>query len=304
MKKKILAILLCAAMFIIPAYAAMGAVHGYAQLHSGSVTMPYQQGYDYASAYTYSEEYRTTAAKVKNIFALANAVDYNTGDIYKTANKTDHYVLNTSVSTDDVIRNWNLSTLTIISKGVARTRYTDDTTSQHTFNGTKGEIGGDNLRSGNTTSAPAKAEPIIPMGYGKGDRLAAVAQSAFNLDLCNFQYISDGELCALGENGTENLSGQELAMSMLLGDIYISAQEGDKLPLGYFYHGNTVYTVTEQRDGTVKLTEYTILTDALAQVETTVTETGSLNLPLYQTVAERTGSADRALLDAVYEQVD
>lgn len=154
------------------------------------------------------------------------------------------------------------------------------------------------------TAPPETTAPDVPMGYGKADRLAAVAQSVFDLDLCNFQYISDGELCALGENGTENLSGQELAMSMLLGDIYISAQAGEKLPLGYFYHGNTVYTVTEQRDGTVKLTEYTILTDALAQVETNVNETGSLDLPLYQTVAERTGSADRALLDAVYEQVD
>lgn len=303
MKKKILAILLCTAMFIIPAYAAMGAVHGYAQLDAGNVMLPYQQGYDWVKAYTYSEEYQTVASNVKNIFAQANVVDRDSGDTYETAYKTEHYVLSTSALTDQVIRNWNLSTLRVKSMGTARTRYINDTTSQRSFNGTVGEIGGENLKSTSTISTSANEE-TTPMGYGKGDRLAAVAQDVFNLDLSNFQYISCGELCAIGEKGTENLSGRDLAMSWLFGDILISTQKGEKIPLGYFYRGNTVYTVTEQRDGTVKLMEYTILTDALAQVEANSSELGSLDLQLYQTVAERTGSADRALLDAVYEQVD
>ena len=137
------------------------------------------------------------------------------------------------------------------------------------------------------TAPPETTEPDVPLGYGKGDLLAAVAQDAFDRDLSGYQYISDGELCDLGSYGTDALFGRDLAMVWLLGDIYIGTHEGEKCPLGYFYQDDTVCTVVERPDGDVALTEYLLFPDAEQE-------------PFYQVVSEQIGTADRALLDAVY----
>lgn len=137
------------------------------------------------------------------------------------------------------------------------------------------------------TAPPETTAPDVPMGFGKGDLLAAVAQGVFGVDLSGYPYLSDGELCDLGEKGTEALSGRDLALSWLYGDILASAQEGEKVPLGYFCQADTVCTVVERPDGDVALTEYLLFPDAEQE-------------PFYQVASEQVGTADRALLDAVY----
>ncbi len=133
------------------------------------------------------------------------------------------------------------------------------------------------------TAPPETTAPDVPMGYGKADLLAAVAQDAFDRDLIGYQYISCGELCDLGPE----LTGWARAANWLLGDINIATQKGEKLPLGYFYQDDTVCTVVERPDGDVALTEYLLFPDAEQE-------------PFYQVVSEQIGTADRALLDAVY----
>ena len=111
------------------------------------------------------------------------------------------------------------------------------------------------------TAPPETTAPDVPMGYGKADLLAAVAQDAFDRDLIGYQYISCGELCDLGPE----LTGWARAANWLLGDINIATQKGEKIPLGYFL----LFPDAEQE-------------------------------PFYQVVSEQIGTADRALLDAVY----
>ena len=301
MFKKMIALMLCLCVCAVPAFAAMGRVGSAAALQSRSLTFPYGQGCDYTAAWASAEELSVSKSYVKNIFAQAKAVDKNTGSIYKTKSSTQHYVSSTSILTDEVERNWNLSQIAVQAQGLARTRYTDESVSESTSRGTVAYIGGENLRS---VSGAAENQSIRTsesdnwIGYGQGNEMVGVIQSVFGYDLSNYAYLSHGELW---DKGRGEVEPEFKALFGLVTDLFVNAQEGEKLPLGYLYRGNTVYTVVEQADGSLNLTRYQLNPSADAQMNSAETLMGEADIPHYCVVEVENAVVSRNVLDALYE---
>lgn len=300
MIKKIVVTLLCLSICVVPAFAAFGRVACAAAMQTRSVTLPYQQGCDYAAAWAQAAEQSVAAKYVKNIFAQAKAVDLNSGSIYKTKSTTAHNVLKTSALTDEVERNWNLSEIAVKAQGLARTRYTDDSVDEKTNSGTVAYIGGDNLRNSAVTAESQTVsgkESSNWIGYGKGNAMRSVIQAVFDKDLSEYTYISHGELWDMGRG---EVPLELKALFSLAADLFVSAQEGEKIPLGYLYQGNTAYTVVEQPDGSLKLTEYALSTPTATQTAAAENLIGELDATLYREVKNQAAVPSRTVIDTLY----
>lgn len=304
MKKRfgtlVLALVLAFAL-AVPAFAAYGRVACAAAMQTRSVTLPYLQGCDYAAAWAQAAEQSVAARYVQNILAQAKAVDFNSGAIYKNRSITSHNVLKTSVLTDEVERNWNLSEIAVQAQGLARTRYMDNTVDEKSNKGTVAYIGGDNLRNGSRAEESQNASVKASndwLGEGKGDVMRDVIQTVFGKDLRAYMYISEGELWDIGSG---EVPPEWKALIDLARDIFVDAQEGEKLPLGYLYRGNTAYTVVEQPDGSLQLTEYQLHSPATAQAAADADLIGELDETLYNVVKVENGTASRAVIDMLYQ---
>ena len=131
-------------------------------------------------------------------------------------------------------------------------------------------------------------------GIGKGTAMAAVIDTVFGYDLREYAYVSYVELWT-----DEAIPEEHAWLQCILRDIFIEIEEGQFMPMGFLYKDDTAYTVVEQPDGTLSLTQYSLLPETNA-----VTAQGnesSSDIPEYQVVDTQVKRADRALIDSMYQ---
>lgn len=146
-------------------------------------------------------------------------------------------------------------------------------------------------------SAPAKASNHW-LGEGKGDAMRGVIQRVFGKDLSEYTYICEGELWDMG--GRVEVPSEYKALLSLAADLFVSAQEGEKIPLGYLCQGNTAYTVVEQPDGSLKLTEYALSAPTAEQTASAEDLIGQPDISLYRVVESTSAAAPRDVVDTLY----
>ena len=159
-------------------------------------------------------------------------------------------------------------------------------------------IGGRNLSRAvavESTVIPASNEPDT-FGNGKGDKMAAVIQTMFGHDLSDYQYISFSELWE-----TEDLSGDLEKIKEILMDRYIGIKVGEFIPMGFLYKDSTAYTVVEQSDGSVVLSEYKLLDENDASIAAAQSEECEAETSVYLLVGTEKQAVDRALMDSLYQ---
>lgn len=136
------------------------------------------------------------------------------------------------------------------------------------------------------STAPAEeTENGMRLGLGKGDAMIAVIDTVFGYDLSGYQYISAAELWT-----NEPLPSDQQPMQDIWTDWYMSAKEGERMPLGYLYQGDTAYTAVKQPGNGLKLIKY---------------ETDPNPAPedlRYCVVETKTVTASRDVLDTLYSQ--
>ena len=120
-----------------------------------------------------------------------------------------------------------------------------------------------------------------------------VIRSVFGYDLTGWKYLSAGEL----EKREFPLSSEEAALLRIYADYFIAAKEGDHLPLGFLYQGDTAFSAVEQPDGSLCLLEYSLhLDQAPADLRNV-----DADLPLYTTVSNLSAVTSQELVAALYQ---
>ena len=137
-------------------------------------------------------------------------------------------------------------------------------------------VGGEPAETGKKGSAVSYAEQDgiqaggVTLGLDKGQAMAALIETVFGYDLRSYAYVSFAELWN-GEPSTEALR----AIRGILTDTCAGMEAGERMPVGYLYQGQAVYTVVEQPDGSLKLTNYELQPAYSA---------GGLGKPSFQTI--------------------
>ena len=120
-------------------------------------------------------------------------------------------------------------------------------------------VGGEPAETGKKGSAVSYAEQDgiqaggVTLGLDKGQAMAALIETVFGYDLRSYAYVSFAELWN-GEPSTEALR----AIRGILTDTCAGMEAGERMPVGYLYQGQAVYTIVEQPAGSLKLTNYEI----------------------------------------------
>lgn len=233
-----------------------------------------------------------TAGETMNIYVRAYVVDPDSGYTYATRQSTEHYKTRTSATTDEVRRGWLQEELPVMSLGLARARYTNNKVSEDTGGGQRGTIGGEYLRSTNSADFNVSNNGIT-LGAEKGENMISVIYNVFGYDLSSYNYVSFAELWS-----NNQLTNTTQSIRKILTDACVEIESGERMPLGFLYKGNDVYTVVEQADSSLKLTKYEMLLPAVAQ-RTNIEEIESL--PDYQIVDTEVNTAAENVVLSLYE---
>lgn len=134
------------------------------------------------------------------------------------------------------------------------------------------------------------------LGFGKGDKMAAVIQTMFGYDLSDYQYISFSEMW-----DAESLPSDQEKIKEILMDCYTGIGAGEFIPMGFLYKDNLAYTVVEQPDGSVILSEYELLDENDTSMATVQSEEHETGTPTYQLVNEEQKPVDRTVMDSLYQ---
>ncbi len=252
---------------------------------------------DYYDAYSVATVSGRPANQVKTIYAQVDISNATSGVVYATNQSTEQNKVETRTSAR-ATRGWNQSKISVVARGIARARYTNNNVSHANKSGLTTTIGGRNLSRAvaeESTVIPASNEPDT-FGNGKGDKMAAVIQTMFGHDLSDYQYISFSELWE-----TEDLSGDLEKIKEILMDRYIGIKVGEFIPMGFLYKDSTAYTVVEQSDGSVVLSEYKLLDENDASVAAAQSEECEAETSVYLLVGTEKQAVDRALMDSLYQ---
>lgn len=294
MLKKVIATVLCLCVCVVPAFAAMGKV--YCDIMPGGGNSLEGQ-YDYAKTKTTARENSLSdKSKVMNIFAKAWMIDYKTGVAYGTQSTTSHYVLKTSATSGQVTNKWSNPAKVYIGKGQARTRYTDNTVDEHNRTGHQYTLGGQNAKA--ISVEPASNDIATGFGSGKGDAMVTLIREVYGYDLSDYTYVP---ACTLDTDLVQGAGAVMKALADINFDVETALQDGDHTPFGYLYQGNIAYTVVEQPDGTLNLTQYQLISPATVELNSTQELMGKADVPLYRLVEVEAASASRSVIDMFYE---
>lgn len=126
-------------------------------------------------------------------------------------------------------------------------------------------------------------------GEGKGDNLVSLAAKVFHRNLRNYQYVGFETLWR------DPTPEEQIALKDLLIDEFVAVQAGDYLPLGYLYQGTEAYTIVEQTDGSLTLTQY-----ALTPVEEWKQLDNPADVPLYREVSSENQMVPASVAKSLY----
>ncbi len=133
-----------------------------------------------------------------------------------------------------------------------------------------------------------KEDPFV-LGKDKGDNLISLAARVFGKDLRGYQYICFDNLW------TPSVPDNLLALRDLLIDTQTSLTIGERSPLGYLYQGTEAYTIVEQPDGSLTLTQY-----ALTPVEEWKQLDNLADIPLYREVSSENQMVPTSVAKSLY----
>lgn len=296
MLKKMVSIALCAIMCVTVAFAAdvtdsIGKVKATVGPLTGSVTVkPY---FSWIQAVSVANETVRSKSQVANLYSKATITDSKSGKLYKTADGTGHYTQDYRVVTPQFQAYWNQPAVTVNLTAYAKARYTNNCISQHSSLPLQATLGGEDYNGYRTYKQPVITEGTT-FGIGKKAAMTSVIDNTFGYNLSDFNYVSYAELWT-----DEAIPEEHEWLQCILRDIFVEIEEGQFMPMGFLYKDDTAYTVVEQPDGTLSLTQYSLLPETNA-----VTAQGnesSSNIPEYQVVDTQAKRTDRALIDSMYQ---
>lgn len=289
MLKKAVMLLLCLSLCTVTAFAAYGSVM--CDLQNESSTIPRvngQGGFDRFRCKTTAREQRVSSTYVKNIYAKAT-VQGEYGEVYTTAQQTNHNTKTAAALTDYAQRMWSASEVKVQGVGLARTRYNDDSVSQDTSATQFVSLGGRTTYSAKTEPS---AEAKMTLGENKRNNMISVMQSAFGIDLTEYQFVSFGDLW---DNAAETTYPALRAIAI---DRYVEVEQGQRLPLGFLYQGTTAYTVVEQPNGSLEMIKYELLrTDQVQAGEDRVAEQDDMQ---YKVLETENKMAPQSVVETLY----
>ena len=292
MLKKVIATVLCLSICVVPAFAAMGKVLCDIIPGKGSTS-----SYEYARTQTTAIENKLSdKSKVMNIFAKAWLIDEQNGQACGVQSTTSHYVLKTSATSGQVTNSWSNPEKVYTGMGQARTRYTDNSTDEHNRTGHQYTLGGQNAKA--LSVELASTDAATGFGSGKGDAMIALIYEVYGYDLSDYTYVP---ACTLDTDLVQDADAAVKAIADINFDVETALQDGDHTPFGYLYQGNVAYTVVEQPDGSLKLTQYRLLSPSKVRVNSDQELIGKLDVPLYQITEVEKVTAERSVIDAFYK---
>lgn len=262
MRKKFLAAFVVVCLCTGSALAAYGSV--YCDVQAGGTNSLYWAD-DGTLKTLYRTACRTTSlghsedvSDTVNIYAKASVVDYDSGEVYETAQSLDHYVTKVSAKTDCFERKEEDCSSNLILEGLSRIRYTDDTVSEDTNALVQWFI---SPTSAVNTENICSTEGTMGSGEAFETHTLDIISDRFSLDLADYSYIAFVDIWKMK---SDSLSPDLLPLKSILTDIFVEAQKGDHLPLGILYCGTSAYTLQELSDGKYKLAEYKLGADAVS----------------------------------------
>ena len=131
----------------------------------------------------------------------------------------------------------------------------------------------------------AQEETPVIFGKDKGDNFINLAARVFGKDLRGYQYVCFDDLW------TPDLQ----ALQDLLMDTQMALTVGERSPQGYLYQGTEAYTIVEQPDGSLTLTQY-----ALTPVEEWKQLDNPADVPLYREVSSENQIVPASVAKSLY----
>ena len=136
----------------------------------------------------------------------------------------------------------------------------------------------------------AQEETPVVFGKDKGDNFINLAARVFGKDLRGYQYVCFDDLW------TPSISDDLQALQDLLMDTQMALTVGERSPQGYLYKGTEAYTIVEQPDGSLTLTQY-----ALTPVEEWKQLDNPADVPLYREVSSENQMVPASVAKSLYE---
>ena len=136
----------------------------------------------------------------------------------------------------------------------------------------------------------AQEETPVVFGKDKGDNFINLAARVFGKDLRGYQYVCFDDLW------TPSVSDDLQALQDLLMDTQMALTVGERSPQGYLYQGTEAYTIVEQPDGSLTLTQY-----ALTPVEEWKQLDNPADVPLYREVSSENQMVPASVAKSLYE---
>ena len=142
---------------------------------------------------------------------------------------------------------------------------------------------------GDSAYAEAAQEETPVFGKDKGDNFINLAAQVFGKDLRVYQYVCFDDLW------TPSVSDDLQALQDLLMDTQMALTVGERSPQGYLYQGTEAYTIVEQPDGSLTLTQY-----ALTPVEEWKQLDNPADVPLYREVSSENQIVPASVAKSLY----
>lgn len=300
--KKLIMLLLCISVCVMTVSAAgsanpLGRVFCDLSHSGGSIPLVNGKGgMDWFQCRSTTLEQKVDPYYIVNIYAMADVQGID-GMLYERAHDTQHHTKKASALTGKAYRRWDASPVKVRGVGLARARYTDNTVSEapQKMSGSS-TLGGENYKSAlsatNSNFDNIKDEPFV-LGEGLGDNMISVINQVFSRDLSEYQYICFDDLWV------ESVSSALEPMQDILIDLYINAEVGERLPLGFLYQGTSAYTVVEQPDGSLTLTHFSLIPPV--SLKTSTSEIGKPDTALYTVQKTENRIASASIVASLYQ---
>lgn len=169
-------------------------------------------------------------------------------------------------------------------------------TFEHNRTGLQYNLGGQNAKA--ISVEPASTDPATGFGSGKGDAMIALIYEVYGYDLSDYTYVP---ACTLDTDLVQDADAAVKALADINFDVETALQDGDHTPFGYLYQGNVAYTVVEQPDGSLRLTQYQLTPPVTAQKNSAKELIGEPDIPLYHVTEVENAAAERNVIDTLYK---
>lgn len=301
--KKLIMFLLCMSMCVMTVCAAgkaspLGLVVCDLQSEGGNIPLvDGKGGMDWFHCRSTTIEQKVDPYYIVNIYAMADIQGID-GMLYERAHDTKHHTKKASALTNKAYRRWDASPVKVRAVGLARARYTDNSVFEAPQKKSAlRTLGGQNYKSAlsvtNSNLDGFKKEEPFVLGEGLGDNMSSVINQVFSRDLSEYQYVCFDDLWV------ESVSSELEPLQDILIDLYIDAEVGERLPLGFLYQGTSAYTVVEQPDGSLTLSHFSLTPPV--SLKNSTSGIGKPDAALYTVQETENRTASASIVASLYQ---